>query len=118
MNRHSLRASVALIALALSLPTAAASINVLDLGAKNDGSEDVSAIVNANTEKGALFFPAGIYKVSQPLVLKNPIRGEGYSRTRKESASRTWLVSDIACTNGAVGVIEFGGDCPMNVENL
>ena len=117
-HRPSLRASAALIALALSLPTAAESINVLSLGAKNDGSEDVSAIVNANTEKGALFFPSGIYKVSQPLLLKNPIRGEGYSRTRKESASRTWLVSDIACTNGTMGVIEFGGDCPINVENL
>ena len=55
-------------------------LNVLELGAKNDGSADVSAIVNANTAKGALFFPAGIYKVAQPLVLKNSIRAsrDGY----------------------------------------
>lgn len=96
----------------------AETINMLSLGAKNDGSADVSAIVNANTEKGALFFPAGVYKVARPLVLKNPIRGEGYSRISVVNAARTWLVSEIACTNGTQGVIEFGGDRPINVENL
>ena len=93
-------------------------INVLTLGAKNDGSADVSAIVNANTDKGALLFPAGIYKVASPLRLKNPIRGEGYSRISVVNSTRTWLVSDIVCTNGTQGVIEFGGDRPINVENL
>ena len=39
-------------------------LNVLDLGARNDGSADVSEIVNAHTAKGALFFPAGLYKVA------------------------------------------------------
>ena len=95
-----------------------ATINVLALGAKNDGSADVSMVVNANTAKGALFFPAGIYKVAHPLVLKNPIRGEGYSRTPEVNATRTWLVSEIVCTNGTRGVIEFGDNQPMNVENL
>ena len=93
-------------------------LNVVSLGAKNDGSADVSAIVNANTAKGALLFPAGIYKVAHPLVLKNPIRGEGYARISKVDATRTWLVSDIVCTNGTRGVVEFGGDRPINVENL
>ena len=55
----------------------AGPIDVLSLGVKNDGSADVSAIVNANTAKGALYFPAGRYRVSHPLVLKNPIRGAG-----------------------------------------
>ena len=100
------------------LAARAETINVLTLGAKNDGSEDVSSIVNANTAKGALLFPAGIYKVSRPLTLKNPIRGEGYSRISVVNAARTWLVSEIACTNGTAGVIEFGGDRPINVENL
>ena len=100
------------------LAVRAETINVLTLGAKNDGSEDVSSIVNANTAKGALLFPAGIYKVSRPLTLKNPIRGEGYSRISVVNAARTWLVSEIACTNGTAGVIEFGGDRPINVENL
>ena len=95
-------------------------MNIVELGAKNDGSADVSAIVNANTAKGALFFPAGIYKVSQPLVLKNSIRGEGYARRPRVDATRTWLVSEIACTNGAVGVVELDGasGVAVNVENL
>ena len=102
------------------LAARAETINVLALGAKNDGSADVSAIVNANTAKSALFFPAGIYKVSQPLLLKNSIRGEGYARLPRVDATRTWFVSEIACTNGAVGVIELDGasGAPVNVENL
>ena len=75
-------------------------LNVVALGAKNDGSADVSAIVNANTAKGALFFPAGLYKVAQPLVIKNPICGEGYARLPRVDATRTWFISEIACTNG------------------
>ena len=96
---------------------AGGTIDVVSLGAKNDGSEDVSAIVNANTAKGDLFFPSGVYKVSHPLVLKNSIRGEGYSRTPRIGKGGTWLVSDMACTNAARGVVEFG-DVAVNVENL
>ena len=108
------------VACAGMLAACAETINVLALGAKNDGSADVSAIVNANTAKSALFFPAGIYKVSQPLLLKNSIRGEGYARLPRVDATRTWFVSEIACTNGAVGVIELDGasGVPVNVENL
>ena len=95
---------------------AAGTIDVVSLGAKNDGSEDVSAIVNANTAKGALFFPSGVYKVSHPLVLKNSICGERYSRIPRIGGSGTWLVSDIAATNAAHGVVEFGGDIAVNVE--
>ena len=109
---------VAIAALAVSASAAAEVIDVTTIGAKRDGSADVSAIVNSNTHRGALFFPAGIYKVDRPLVLRNPIRGEGYSRSSNVDGSRTWLVSGIACTNGAEGVLEFGGDTPMNVENL
>ena len=112
--------TLALAVCAGVLAARAETINVLSLGAKNDGSADVSAIVNANTAKGALLFPAGIYKVAHPLVLKNPIRGEGYARIPKVDATRTWLVSEIVCTNGAVGVIELDGvtGAPVNVENL
>ena len=113
------REFVAIFAVACAVFAASAeTIDVLSLGAKNDGSEDVSAIVNANTSRGPLFFPAGIYKVSHPLVLKNPIRGEGFSRSDRVDSSRTWLVSDIVCTNGAVGVVEFEGSRSVNLESL
>ena len=121
MSVRPLSAYAAFFALACVFAVFAASagaIDVLSLGAKNDGSEDVSAIVNANMSRGPLFLPAGIYKVSHPLVLKNPLRGEGYSRTDRVDASRTWLVSDIVCTNGSVGVVEFEGSRQVNLENL
>lgn len=47
-----------------ALCAAGTVIDVTTLGVKNDGSEDVSAIVNAATERAALYFPAGVYKVS------------------------------------------------------
>lgn len=104
--------------LATCLPSLAGMVDITSLGAKSDGSEDVSAIVNANTAKCALFFPAGVYRVSHPLVLKNSIRGDGYSRTPRVNCGNTWLVSDMACTNVDRGVVEFGGDVCVNVENL
>lgn len=94
------------------------AVNVLTLGVKNDGSEDVSAIVNVATEKDALFFPAGIYKVAKPLWLKHPISGEGYLRSGRIEPSRTCFVSDIVCTNGSCGVINFTGDVQINVEKI
>ncbi|MCQ2394831.1 MAG: glycoside hydrolase family 55 protein [Kiritimatiellae bacterium] len=95
----------------------AGPIDVLSLGVKNDGSADVSAIVNANTAKGALYFPAGRYRVSHPLILKNPIRGAGYARIPGKDASRTWLVSDMA-TNNLAGVVQLSDRVRVNVENL
>jgi hypothetical protein len=106
-------------------------VDVLSLGVKNDGSEDVSSIVNAWTEKAALLFPAGVYKVSKPLVLLNPVRGAGYCRNPSAVKGRTrpvgvpdvnpgytWFVSDISCADASCGVIEFTGNVRMNVEKL
>lgn len=98
------------------------AVNVLTLGAKNDASEDVSEIVNRYTEKHALFFPAGRYKVSNPLVIKNPVFGEGYARGNNPEDGHTWLISDIHHDNtdplAEHGVIEFGGGGYFTVENL
>ena len=58
----------------------AGAVNVLDLGVRNDGTEDVSAIVNRHTADHALFFPAGVYRVAAPIFAKNPLFGEGYAR--------------------------------------
>lgn len=93
-------------------------VNVLSLGVKNDGSEDVSSIVNEATAKGVLFFPAGVYKVAHPLRLKNRIRGEGYARMPNVNGERTWFVSAISCSNLQAGVIEFGGKVQINLEEI
>lgn len=56
--------------------------NVLTLGCKNDGSEDCSAIINANNDK-ALYFPAGIYKMDATLNLQHSVKGDGFNRAWK-----------------------------------
>lgn len=93
-------------------------LNILDLGAKNDGSADISGIVNENTSQGAIFLPAGLYRVDHPLHLKNPIRGEGYARNATVTNTKTWLLSQIESDENAHGVLEYGEVGCINVENL
>jgi len=104
--------------------SAEGALNVLTLGAKNDGSADVSAIVNAHTASNALFFPAGRYRVERPLVLRNAVYGEGYSRLpykprAMSEDARTWFVSALNGTNGTkAAVMEVVSGARMNVEKL
>ncbi|NLF92440.1 MAG: hypothetical protein GX564_01025 [Oligosphaeraceae bacterium] len=96
------------------------TVNVLTLGVKNDGSEDISEIVNRETEKHALYFPAGIYKVAQPIFLQNPVSGAGYSRTAKVTGAHTWLVSEIKNDDASVGVLNITAApaAALNIESL
>ena len=96
----------------------AGMVNVLELGVKNDGSEDVSEIVNQYTEKYSLYFPGGIYKVEKPLFLKNPIVGDGYARVPTVTKARTWLVSAIVNEDHSVGVVNFSGNYKVNIREL
>lgn len=93
-------------------------LNIMDLGAKNDGSEDISAIVNAHTAEGAIYLPAGHYRVDAPLRLKNPLHGEGFCRDGRGDKGVTWLVSHITCGPDEMGVVEYGEVPCINVENL
>lgn len=93
-------------------------INILSLGAKNDGSQDISAIFNANTHRGPIFFPAGLYRVDSPLIVKNPVRGEGYSRDSAPDSSKTWLISNIDCRSASASVLEYAQVGGINIENL
>lgn len=96
----------------------AGMVDITTLGAKWDGSEDVSDIINRVTQTDPVFLPPGVYKVAKPLRLRNPLRGSGYSRIPKVNASRTWLVSAIPDAGGAAGVIEFADNTCATVENL
>ena len=93
-------------------------VDVTSLGAKNDGSADISAIVNEATKTDALYLPPGVYKVARPLRLRNPLRGAGSSRVSKVSAARTWLVSAIPDADHPAGVIEFADNTRAAVEDL
>ena len=109
---------VSLAALACVSTLRAGVVDVTSLGAKNDGSADVSDIVNAATEKDALYFPAGVYRVAKPIRLKHSICGAGYSRVSQISSNETWLVSAIAPGKGPAGVIEIARNVRAEVENL
>lgn len=93
-------------------------VNVLELGVKNDGSQGVSDIVNRYTEKYSLYFPSGIYKVDKPIFLRNPIKGDGYSRHPAVKMNRTWLVSAIENKDASVGVINFLTSNQINIIDL
>ena len=93
-------------------------LNILDLGARNDGSTDISDIINANTQRGAIYLPAGLYRVDKPLRLQNPLHGDGYMRNNTVTPAATWLISHIQCQDGTVGVVEYCDQSGINVDNL
>lgn len=84
-------------------------VNVLTLGVKNDGSEDISAIVNEATKEHSLFFPAGIYKVSNELKLEHSIYGVGYNRRFNKDRTFTTFVSDMETTDNTNAIIRIVG---------
>lgn len=73
-------------------------MNILFLGGKNDGSEDIGAIINNYTDKYSIYLPEGIYKVTTPIVLKNSLIGASYSRNRYSTNNKgqTWLLSELS----------------------
>ena len=100
-------------------------VDVTTLGVKNDGSADVSEIVNVATKTSALYFPPGRYLVEKPLVLCHSVYGKGFSRCSDKAAgcpeldaTRTWFISRLACTNGSVAIMSFGEKRNVNVEEV
>lgn len=50
-------------------------VSILDLGGKNDGTEDIGAIINANTASMAIYLPIGKYLVTTPITLTHSLFG-------------------------------------------
>ena len=99
---------------ALLVPDKQKMLNILQVGAHNDGSADVSTLVNTYTSNYAIYFPAGIYKVSSPLNIKNPITGQNWTETSNYVASNkpkdiTVLQSAINSADDSVAVINLTG---------
>lgn len=84
-------------------------INVLSLGVKNDGTEDISVIVNQYTKTNALYFPAGIYRIDEPLNIVNSIYGVGYNRRYYVDPTFTTFVSHIETVDNSSSVINVIG---------
>ena len=91
-------------------------MNIMFLGAKNDGSEDIGSIINRYTNEFSIYIPEGIYKVSTPIVLKNSLYGAGYLRDYDpENKNQTVLRSELS--NGAlITVAEDASN--LNIKDL
>lgn len=78
---------------------------------KMDGTDDITATINAHTKNEPLFIPAGTYKVSAPLQLKHSLYGAGSSRDPARGTSDT-ILCYTANPNFFVnqGVITVSGD--------
>lgn len=70
-----------------------APVNIMSLGAKNDGSADVSGIINAYTNRYSLYFPEGVYRLDNVVNVKNGIIGALNGNTTDTNA--TVFISNI-----------------------
>lgn len=81
-------------------------INVLEMGATADGVHDdsaaIQAIIDAASGHTTIFFPAGVYRLESPLVLKSGLvlRGAGSTTTRLECFSDDGCVRIIGSRAG------------------
>lgn len=91
-------------------------IDITKIGAKNDGSADVSEIINAVTEKYSIFLPAGTYLVNKTINLKHSIFGNGYSRDNRFTNEKTLLLSNVA--NKTINIISNNEGTSQIIENL
>jgi len=90
---------------------AVASHSAVDYGADgSDGKDDTIAIqkaIDAAGSGGVVFLPAGSYKISDTLVIREPgvtLEGEGRGGTSESASAGTLLVLDPARTNTAVAL--------------
>lgn len=85
-------------------------INIMALGAKNDGTEDVGAIINQYTGQFPIYLPVGDYLVTTPIILKNSLVGAdcGPARAYTTDSKTSKLVNGL--TSGAVITINENAD--------
>ena len=98
----------------LRVPSESSYINILSLGGKNDGSEDIGAIINRHTSYNSIYLPPGKYLVTTPITLYNSLVGAIGTRTYEtypeSSFMATTLISglqsgDVITVNGSSGAM-------------
>lgn len=95
--------------------TAAMVANVKDYGAVGDGStDDTTAIQNAITAASAIYFPAGTYKTSSPLVVAGAKKlfgaGKGTTAIWGNHAGRTLSWDDVNTYGLTISDLEIRGN--------
>lgn len=99
------------------------TINVLQIGCKNDDTQDCSGILNLATQKYALFFPVGTYRFDSPLNAVNSLFGELKTggATEFEVIKKLFPVlhANFDGEDNTVGLITIAEDCnDITIQNL
>lgn len=88
-------------------------LNVRQLGAKGDGNNDVSNIINSFSNKYSLRFPAGLYNIQNDINIYYSLYGEGFSRENHVSNDKTWFL-----LNGSINILGNSERVAQNLDNI
>ncbi len=102
------------------------ALNIKQLGAKGDGTTDISNIVNTFSPNYPLYIPVGIFAVNNPLKVKNSIFGEtsgrfsanGFKGSVLRSALNAGGTIDISGTVSGVTIKDIEIDCTSNADAI
>lgn len=94
-------------------------VNVLTFGVKNDGSQDISNIINEQTKLHALHLPAGKYLVNNQLDIYHNLSGEtGPAGMSTDEKGLTTIQSDITGDNTKSVICNHGDSTIISKLNL
>ena len=94
-------------------------VNVLTLGVKNDGSQDISNIINEQTKLHALHLPAGKYLVNNQLDIYHNLSGEtGPAGMSTDEKGLTTIQSGITGDNTKSVICNHGESTIISKLNL
>lgn len=80
-----------------------APVNILLLGGKNDGSEDIGAIINQYTALHDIYLPCGEYLVTTPIVLQHSLIG---AHGNQYYANGCTLINSMITSGSVISVLE------------
>ena len=92
-------------------------INVLTLGFKNDGSEDISDLFNTYTAQYQLYFPVGVYRVDKPLQMYNSVYGASSPKTAGRGSVLKAYFDDVQET-AIIKIIAVGNGEGIELANI
>lgn len=94
-------------------------VNVLTFGVKNDGSQDISNIINEQTKLHALHLPAGKYLVNNQLDIYHNLSGEtGPAGMSTDEKGLTTIQSGITGDNTKSVICNHGDSTIISKLNL
>lgn len=93
----------------------AAPVNILLLGGKNDGSEDIGAIINEYTALYDLYLPAGTYLLTTKIVLKHSLIG---AHSNQYYANGCTLINSIIESGEVISIEETSTPSALTIKGI